>query len=130
MQQRDRDATRTRADLAKGNVIGLAEQFQRRFDQQFCFRPGDQNSVRHLKLELEKFLPAGDVLQRFSLGSSLETLKKPPSFCRVNRILCVTKNEGTISLKNIREQRSGFASRFRHARLSQLVRALEYRLGY
>ena len=108
----------------------LGQKFQRSFNKQFGFGPRNQHVARHFKIETKEFLMAGDVLQWLPLRAPLEIRMKPCRLLLVNRVFGVAENKRAISIKHIRHERSGFATSFGHAGLSQLVRSLQYCLGY
>jgi hypothetical protein len=64
------------------------------------------------------------VLHGLSCGARLDHSQKKFQLLIAELIICVTEYERSVSANNMGQERSRFATRFRHARLSQVMRSL------
>ena len=101
---------------AKLNSALMRKKFEDRFDDQFGFRPGNQDVRRDFEIEFEKLLMAGDVLQRLAARRDARRMPRKSCDCSAESALIVVRNQkGAVTSEGVAEQERSFESGFIYA---------------
>src|ERR1041384_149420 len=114
----------------KRSCTNVTNFLERRFDQQFCLRPRNQNIRRHTKLASVKVLNTRDVLQRLAGSTPFDEFTQSNERIFVRFILSMTNQKRPILAENERQQKPRLASRLRHTCVIELRRSFFQNLGY
>jgi hypothetical protein len=134
VEERDRDAARTRPHVADERRVSPAQDFERRLDQKLRLRPRDEHVGRHLEVEPVELLMPRDVLQGLARRAALDEILELSPLLRRHLRVVVREQVSPVPLQRVRQQRSGLAPRLRHAHHAQHARRLPQgsgnRLGF
>src|SRR5690349_15327359 len=101
----------------------VAHKRQDSLNKKLRFGSRNQNGGRHQKIELIKFLMAGDVLQRLARRAPLDHSQKRFVRFVANSLFGVCEQVRAVYTEQVAEQHTGSATCFIHAGSFELARA-------
>src|SRR2546426_5726501 len=115
VKDRDRDASRACSDITEKKLICRWQEIESDLHQQFRFGPRNKNIAVNFKIQIEKRLMPGDVLQRLATGAPFHELLKLLDGSGRKYVSGMGNDETVIARQSMRQQRTGFAALLRHA---------------